>query len=145
MPHCATGCKKQRKRGDLDVFFGAKNCQKATKMCLNVTIFASFIEVFNARFVDERPTSMSDLDRVAVVPLDVSFQLFSIFKHKAHQRLCLDLLLKIEGFRMRTLMTDRSCVVCHRLVRCQLCFAMPRSVTLDRGFRHWGAYELTWS
>jgi len=59
--------------------------------------FAHFVHVLDRRLVDQRLCPPPHLERMAIVPLDASLNVFPIFKHNHHRRVRLDLLLQIEN------------------------------------------------
>ena len=61
---------------------------------------AELVHVLDCGFVDEGSGFAADLERVAVVPFDAAFHLFSVFEDEDHWGLGLDLLLQVEEFRM---------------------------------------------
>src|ERR1700691_4255727 len=62
------------------------------------------VQVLDAGLIDKRThLAPPHLDRVAVVPFDHALDLFAVLEHKRHQRLAVDLLLKVERLRVRVL------------------------------------------
>ena len=71
--------------------------------------FAALEQVLDRRLVDQHTlASGAQLDHAAIKPLHGAVDLFAVFKHHGHLGLLLHLLLKVEGFRMRTLRDRRA-------------------------------------
>src|ERR1035437_9350220 len=59
-------------------------------------LIADFVHIFDGGFVDQGLLAAADLEGAAVIPLDASFDLLSVFQDKDHGSLGLDLLLQIK-------------------------------------------------
>src|SRR5437660_1116582 len=58
--------------------------------------FAQLVHVLDGGLVDQGAVAAADLEGITVVPLDMSFDEFSVFEHDDHRRLGLNLLLEVE-------------------------------------------------
>ena len=109
-------------------------------------VFPGFVKVLNTRFVDKRTGIVAYFDGVAVVPLDVAFQFFSIFENETHECLGLHLFLKVEGFSVGTFVSSGSeGVIRERLVRQQRGLIVTVGVTLCSTLRNWRSDQFAWA